>query len=224
MEYKGDEGNILLINKPYGLSSFDVVKKIKWKFGGKVKIGHAGTLDPLATGLLILCTGKATKKIPEIQIMEKEYEGMMVLGASTVSFDLESKPVPHKELPVITQDIIFEITKIFTGIIRQVPPLHSAVKIKGKRAYKLARSGTEVEMKEKEVQVYSFEITKAEIPHIFFKIICSKGTYIRSLVNDYGAALGCGAYLASLVRTRVGNYKLSHAQTIEEFKEVSHEN
>jgi tRNA pseudouridine55 synthase len=202
---------IILINKPYKWTSFDVVKKIKYALGKKVKVGHAGTLDPLATGLLILCTGAMTKKISEIQDAEKEYEGSFYLGATTESFDLErevkgSLPVSH-----ITEEMIYNAASSFTGIQMQIPPAHSAVKIKGKRAYDLARQGKEVTIEAKQVEIKVFEITKIEMPLVYFRVVCSKGTYIRSLADDFGKKLQSGAYLNSLTRTRIGNYLLRDA-------------
>lgn len=219
-------GEMLLINKPYEWTSFDVVNKIRniiTKFTThhspftKIKTGHAGTLDPLATGLLILCTGKFTKRIDELMGMEKEYTGTFYLGKTTPSFDMETAidktfPVKH-----ITDEMIYDAAKKFTGTQLQTPPAHSATKINGERAYEKARKGEEVIMKTKEITISSFEITAIDLPEVKFKVVCSKGTYIRSLSNDFGQALNSGAYLASLCRTRIGEFDLKDAFTIEQF-------
>jgi tRNA pseudouridine55 synthase len=202
--------SILLINKPYDWTSFDVVKYIRKALGGE-KIGHAGTLDPLATGLLILCTGKMTKGISAIQDAEKEYTGIISLGATTPSFDLETEISSRQDLSDITPDRIKLLALQFTGPIQQVPPPHSAVKVGGRRAYAMARNEETFELKPKSVTISEFEITKIELPEIYFRVVCSKGTYIRSLANDFGSALGCGAYLSALCRTRIGNYLLKDA-------------
>jgi tRNA pseudouridine55 synthase len=204
------EDKILLINKPYDWTSFDVVKYIRKALSGE-KIGHAGTLDPLATGLLILCTGKMTKRISEIQDAEKEYTGTFILGGVTPSYDLETDVTSIKTTDGITAERILEAAKKFTGEIDQVPPPHSAVKIGGRRAYAMARNDEAFELKSKKVTIKEFEITNIELPKIFFRVVCTKGTYIRSLANDFGAALGCGAYLGALCRTRIGNYLLKDA-------------
>jgi tRNA pseudouridine55 synthase len=202
--------SILLINKPYDWTSFDVVKYIRKALGGE-KIGHAGTLDPLATGLLILCTGKMTKKISEIQDAEKEYTGTITIGAVTSSYDLETEPSDHCDISKISLEEIIEATKKLTGEIEQVPPPHSAVKIGGRRAYSMARNEEVFVLKAKNVVVSEFEITGIRFPEISFRIVCSKGTYIRSIANDLGMSLGCGGYLSSLCRTRIGNYFLKDA-------------
>jgi len=205
-----DTGKILLINKPYDWTSFDVVKYIRNALGGE-KIGHAGTLDPLATGLLILCTGKMTKRISEIQDAEKEYTGTITIGAVTSSYDLETEPSDHRDISQISAEKVNEAVKNFKGEIDQVPPPHSAVKIGGRRAYAMARNEETFELKSKKVVVSEFEITGIQFPEISFRIVCSKGTYIRSLANDLGKSLGCGGYLSSLCRTRIGNYFLKDA-------------
>lgn len=205
-----NKDQILLLNKPYDWTSFDVVKYIRKALGGE-KIGHAGTLDPLATGLLILCTGKMTKRISEIQDAEKEYTGTIVLGAVTPSFDKETEIVETKEFKGLSETQIHEAVKGFIGEIDQVPPPHSAVKIGGRRAYAMARNDEAFELKSKKVMIKAFEITGIEGNNVFFRVVCSKGTYIRSLANDFGAALGCGAYLGALCRTRIGNYLLKDA-------------
>lgn len=181
-----------------------------------LKIGHAGTLDPLATGLLIICTGKKTKEIENYQAQEKEYTGTICLGATTPCYDLEQAPNTFYETAHITHEMIYAATKQFTGKIFQAPPAHSAVMINGQRAYNLARNGSAPEMKEKEITIYEFEITAIQIPHVHFRVVCSKGTYIRSLANDFGKALNSGAYLAELCRTRIGNFLLKDALTVDE--------
>jgi tRNA pseudouridine55 synthase len=206
---------LLLINKPVGWTSFDVVNKLRNKLKIK-KIGHAGTLDPLATGLLILCTGKMTKRIDEYQAQEKEYTGKFIIGQSTSSHDLETPVTETKDITQLTEQAIQIASTKFMGVIQQIPPLHSAIKIDGKRAYKLARKGHEVELKPREVSVLEFEITKIQKPEITFRIVCSKGTYIRSIARDFGNELGVGAYLTELCRTRIGEFRLENATTIEQ--------
>lgn len=207
---------ILLINKPYDWTSFDVVKYIRKALGGE-KIGHAGTLDPLATGLLILCTGKMTRRISEIQDAEKEYTGTIVLGAVTTSYDLETPVEASADVSHISEGQICEAALKFTGEIWQVPPPHSAIKIGGRRAYAMARNEEVFELKPRQVLISRFEITGIELPQVFFKVVCSKGTYIRSLANDLGRSLGCGAYLSALCRTRIGSYLLEDAQEPSDF-------
>lgn len=215
-------GEILLINKPYTWSSFQAVNKIKHGIknhpslmvdGVKVKpkVGHAGTLDPLATGLLIVCTGKKTKTINELMGMEKEYTGTFFIGATTPCFDLE-KPIDHT-FPTehITSELIHEAVKNFIGKIEQTPPLFSAVMINGKRAYEYAREGKEAEIKSREVEIKEFEITRFALPELDFRIVCSKGTYIRSIARDLGLALNSGAHLTKLCRTRIGDFSLTNA-------------
>ena len=213
-----EEGKVLLINKPLRWTSFDVIKKIRNLIHIK-KVGHAGTLDPLATGLLIICTGKFTKKINEYMAQEKEYTGTFTLGAVTPTYDLESKPENFKSIDNIKEDDIKSATKKFNGEIMQIPPAHSAIKIAGRRVYNLARQGKEVIIEPRKVIIKEFEITNIELPIIHFRVVCSTGTYIRSLANDFGKALGCGAYLSSLCRTRIGEFTLNQATTIEEFEE-----
>ena len=212
------EGKVLLINKPLQWTSFDVVRKIRNLIGIK-KVGHAGTLDPLASGLLIICTGKFTKKINEYMAREKEYTGTFTLGAITPTYDLESEPVKHRSIEGLTEHQIMEATALFTGEIMQVPPAHSAIKVEGKRVYELARKGIEVKLEPRKLTIYEFEITKIELPIVHFRVVCSTGTYIRSLANDFGMALGCGAYLSSLCRTRIGEFRLEDAMSIEEFEQ-----
>lgn len=216
--YDFEKGEMLLINKPYKWTSFDVVKKLKFALKIK-KIGHAGTLDPLATGLLILCTGKMTKQIETYQSQEKEYTGKFVLGATTPSFDLETEVSEAEDISNITEAQIREITKKFTGIITQIPPQYSAVKVNGERAYKNARKGIKVLIKSREVTIANFEITDINLPEIGFKVNCSKGTYIRSLANDYGKELGVGAYLSALKRTKIGDFRIEDAFELSEFIE-----
>jgi tRNA pseudouridine55 synthase len=209
---------VLLINKPLRWTSFDAVRKIRNLIRIK-KVGHAGTLDPLATGLLIICTGKFTKKINEYMAREKEYTGSFTLGATTPTYDLESEPVNFKPFEHITSSLIKDAAARLTGEIMQVPPAHSAIKIEGKRVYELARQGKEVKIDPRKVTIKEFEITAIELPLVHFRVVCSTGTYIRSLANDFGEGLGCGAHLSSLCRTRIGEFKLEEATTIEEMVE-----
>ncbi|MET0462955.1 MAG: tRNA pseudouridine(55) synthase TruB [Chitinophagaceae bacterium] len=212
------EGRVLLINKPLRWTSFDAVRKIRNLIRIK-KVGHAGTLDPLATGLLIVCTGKFTKKINEYMAKEKEYTGSFTLGATTPTYDLESEPENFQPLEGMDEAKIYAATALFTGEIMQVPPAHSAIKIDGKRVYELARKGVEVKIDPRKVTIASFEITSIELPVVQFRVVCSTGTYIRSLANDFGAALGCGAYLSSLCRTRIGEFSVDNAITPAAFEE-----
>ncbi len=213
-----EEGKVLLINKPIEWTSFDAVRKIRNLIRIK-KVGHAGTLDPLATGLLIICTGKFTKRINEFMAQEKEYTGTFTLGATTPTYDLESEPQHFKPVEHLTTAQIRATTEQFTGEIMQVPPAHSAIKVDGKRVYELARKGKEVKLEPRKLFIREFEITKIEMPVIHFRVVCSTGTYIRSLAHDFGAALGCGAYLSSLCRTRIGEFRLEDAMTITSFEE-----
>jgi tRNA pseudouridine55 synthase len=216
MEIKlSEEGNLLLINKPLKWTSFDVVNKLRYILKTK-KIGHAGTLDPLATGLLIICVGKLTKRIEEFMGQEKEYTGKFILGQTTPSHDLETEVNEQKDISGLTETLIKEATKNFIGKISQLPPQHSAIRIGGKRAYEFARKGEEIELKPREVEVSAFEITSIAIPEVSFRIVCSKGTYIRSLARDFGNALGVGAYMSALCRTRIGPHTLENAVTIDE--------
>ncbi len=184
-----------------------------------VKIGHCGTLDPLATGLLICCTGAMTKRISEYQKLPKEYTGIFHLGATTPTFDLESEPENFKPFEHITEEQIREAAKKFTGDILQVPPIHSAIKVDGKRAYDLARKGREVSIDARPITISEFEITCIKLPEVHFRVLCSTGTYIRSLANDFGEELGCGAYLQELRRTKIGNFKVEDALTPKEWKD-----
>lgn len=203
------EGGVILIDKPYSWTSFDAIHSVKKML--IAKIGHCGTLDPLATGLLICCTGKFTKKISEYQQLPKEYTGIIHLGASTATYDLESKPEDPKPFEHITEEQIREAAKQFTGVIQQKPPIHSAIKKDGKRAYELARAGKEIVMLAREVTVDAFEITAVQLPEVHFRVACSTGTYIRSLANDLGEALGCGGYLQELRRTKIGKFNVADA-------------
>lgn len=209
-QIEAPKGEILLIDKPYGWSSFQAVKKVKWLLKAK-KVGHAGTLDPLATGLLILCTEKKTKEIESIQGQEKEYTGTITIGATTPSYDMETEPNQTFPFDHITLELINETLPKFIGDISQIPPLFSAIKVDGKRAYTLARQGSDHELKSRIINIREFEITRFELPEIDFRVCCSKGTYIRSLAFDFGKALGSGAYLSALRRTKIGNYSVENA-------------
>ncbi|WP_233496676.1 tRNA pseudouridine(55) synthase TruB [Mucilaginibacter hurinus] len=218
------EGQLLLINKPYKWTSFDVVGKIRNAFKPlKLKVGHAGTLDPLATGLLIICTGKMTKQIDTFQAEEKEYTGTMTLGATTPSYDMETEADQRFDISAVTPEQVHAATKQFTGDIQQYPPAHSAIKIDGERLYEKARRGEEVERRPRFVSITEFEITRIELPEIDFRVVCSKGTYIRSLVHDFGAALNNGAYLSRLRRTRSGNFKIEDAREVMEMVTIIRE-
>lgn len=208
-------GEVLLMDKPYGWTSFDVVGKIRNAIKPlKVKVGHAGTLDPLATGLLILCTGKKTKTIDQIQGQEKEYSGTITLGATRPSYDMETEIDERFDFSKISEKEIYEATKQFIGDIQQLPPAHSAIRVGGERLYKKARRGESVELKPRPVTISSFEITSINLPEISFNVICSKGTYIRSLAYDLGRALNNGAYLSSLRRVRIGEYHIDNAYAV----------
>ena len=207
---KYNNGKTLLVDKDLDWTSFDVVKKIKNIIKCK-KVGHAGTLDPLATGLLIICTGKNTKKINDIQNQDKVYTGEFILGKSTPSHDLETEFNSQKDIKNITSDRIEEVSKRFVGEQLQRPPKFSAVKVNGKRAYEYARDNEEVKIKEKNINIYEFKITEFNLPNISFKISCTKGTYIRSIARDFGEKLGCGAVLSKLRRTKIGNYNVEDA-------------
>ena len=215
-----DERNeVILIDKPLKWTSVDVVNKIRWA-GKYKKVGHAGTLDPLATGLLILCTGKMTKQIDTFQAQEKEYTGTLELGKTTPSVDLETEFNAEYPTNHITQEALNQVVIQLTGVIQQIPPAHSAIKINGKRAYESARKGEEVIIKSRQVEVKEFEIDTRNFPEISFRIVCSKGTYIRSLVRDFGKLLNSGAYMSSLRRTRIGKFKIEESFTIEKFLET----
>jgi tRNA pseudouridine55 synthase len=210
------EGQVMLVNKPMGWTSFDAVKKIR-SLIRIPKVGHAGTLDPLATGLLIICTGKFTKKINEYMAREKEYTGHFTLGSVTPTYDLESAPQDHRPYDHITAEMIRQATIPFMGEIQQVPPIHSAIKKDGKPAYIMARKGQDVKLEPRTVTIREFEITKIEMPIVHFKVVCTTGTYIRSLANDFGNALGCGGHLSALCRTRIGEFMLTDAIELEDF-------
>ncbi|WNH08360.1 tRNA pseudouridine(55) synthase TruB [Thalassobellus suaedae] len=215
-------GQVLLIDKPLNWTSFQVVNKLRWEIRQafnikKIKVGHAGTLDPLATGLLVICTGKMTKQIDTFQGQIKEYTGTIVLGSTTPSYDLETEvdntfPTSH-----ITDDLIKETTKQFIGDIQQLPPVFSALKKDGKRLYEYARAGESVEIKARTVSISEFEITKINSLNIDFRVVCSKGTYIRSLANDFGKALHSGGHLSALRRTKIGDFDVSNSTSIENF-------
>ncbi len=213
-----EEGQVLLIDKPLHWTSFDIVRKMRNAIKIK-KVGHAGTLDPLATGLLIVCTGKFTKKINEYMAQEKEYTGSITLGAITPTYDRESTPYDPKDYKHLTETAIKEATTPFVGEIQQVPPIYSAIKKEGVAAYELARRGQEVELKARTITIQAFEITSIQMPLVYFRVVCSTGTYIRSLAHDFGATLGCGAYLSELRRTRIGAHTVDDALSIEGFLE-----
>ncbi|WP_106790918.1 tRNA pseudouridine(55) synthase TruB [Aquimarina sp. Aq78] len=221
------DGQILLIDKPLQWTSFQVVNKLRWlirkNFGiKKIKVGHAGTLDPLATGLLLICTGKFTKRIQEFQGQAKEYTGTILLGATTPSYDLETEidktfPIDH-----ISEKTIHETTPLFIGEIDQYPPIFSALKKDGKRLYEYAREGETVEINSRKITINEFEITKIKLPEVDFRVVCSKGTYIRSLAHDFGKALNSGAHLTVLRRTKIGSFSVEDATTIESFEKQLH--
>jgi len=217
-------GQVLLIDKPLNWTSFQVVNKLRWAIRKafnikKIKVGHAGTLDPLATGLLVICTGKMTKQIDTFQGQIKEYTGTLVLGSTTPSYDLETEI--DKSFPTnhITKDLIQETTKQFIGEIAQFPPIFSAIKKDGKRLYEFARAGESVEIKSRNITIDTFEITRISLPEVDFRIVCNKGTYIRSLANDFGKALNSGGHLSVLRRTKIGDFKVSYAISVEKFIE-----
>ncbi len=210
-----EDGSIFLVNKPIGWSSFDVVKKIRIHFGVK-KVGHAGTLDPKATGLMIVGTGKKTKQIADYTEMEKEYEAVLILGATTASYDAETNIIETRSFADVTKNDILEVIQMFRGVIKQKPPIYSAIKLNGKPLYKYARKGKEIEIEAREVEISQIELIDFKPPEVKIRVVCSKGTYIRSLANDIGEKLGCGAHLKSLVRTRIGNFHLKDAFSIEE--------
>lgn len=211
------DGKVLLIDKPYTWTSFDVVNKIRYAFKPhKIKVGHAGTLDPLATGLLVVCVGKKTKEIDNYQAQVKEYTGTIFLGRTTPSFDLETEPDAEYPTGHITPEKIEEARQSFLGTISQVPPVYSAIKVDGKRAYESAREGKDVELKSREVQIEAFDLDISAFPEVGFRVVCSKGTYIRSLARDLGVALNSGAHLTALRRERIGDFRVSDALTVEQ--------
>ncbi len=223
---------IILIDKPLRWTSFDVVRKLKKplleehrllfpeaerKLIKRFKVGHAGTLDPLATGLLVICSGKLTKKISEIQDAEKEYTGTIVLGATTASYDLETEPENHRSIAHVTNEMILALARKMEGLQDQIPPIHSAIKVDGRRAYDMARKGVEVELKSRQIEIKQFEITAISLPEVHFRIVCTKGTYIRSLAFDFGNKIETGGYLSALCRTRIGKYELANAVSPHDF-------
>lgn len=218
-------GQIILIDKPLNWTSFQVVNKVRWLIRKslnikKIKVGHAGTLDPLATGLLIICTGKLTKKIDTFQAQIKEYTGTITLGATTPSYDLETEINQTFDISEITSEKIYEATKQFLAEIQQKPPVFSALKKDGKRLYEYARQGEEVEIPTRTITISTFEITEINLPQIHFRVVCSKGTYIRSLANDFGIALNNGAHLSALRRTMIGDFNVNDSVNIEQFEET----
>ena len=215
-------GKVLLIDKPIKWTSFQVINKIRWLIKNKysikkIKVGHAGTLDPLATGLLIICTGKKTKEISKFQNQTKEYSGEILLGSTTPSFDLETEFDNTYNTNHLTEKLILETTKKFLGKIQQKPPIYSAIKKDGKRLYESARKGIKIDIDSREIEIHKFLITKINLPNIEFEVKCSKGTYIRSLANDLGIELKCGATLTSLKRTKIGEFDLKNSISVEEF-------
>lgn len=215
-------GQVLLIDKPLNWTSFQVVNKLRWEIRQaftikKIKVGHAGTLDPLATGLLVICTGKMTKQIDTFQGQIKEYTGTLVLGSTTPSFDLESEINESFPTEHISEDLIYKTTEQFIGTIQQFPPVFSALKKDGKRLYEFARAGEHVDIPSREVSISEFEITNIDGVKIDFRVVCSKGTYIRSLANDFGKALNSGAHLSALRRTKIGDFDVKNADSIETF-------
>jgi tRNA pseudouridine55 synthase len=226
-------GEVLLVDKPLNWTSFNVVAKLKYRIKPAKKIGHAGTLDPLATGLLIICTGKKTKEIESYMGQIKEYTGVIQLGVITPSYDYETEPSEHRDYKHIQEsEVLSAIENHFLGEIEQVPPVFSAIKVDGKRSYDLARKGEAQELKKRNVTVETFEITRFDFPNLHFRIVCSKGTYIRSLAHDLGQELGCGGVLAGLRRTKIGNFHVDDAWNLEELvnlleerkEKASHEN
>ena len=216
MQNTFEEGRLLLINKPVDWTSFDVVKKLRYVLKVK-KIGHAGTLDPLATGLLIIGTGKFTKKLHELQGLDKSYEGIIEIGKTTPSYDLETEFDSESDWSNVTAEMMEAVKKKLSGPIEQIPPAHSAIKVGGERAYKKARKNKEVKLEPRSVTIHNFEIDASSLPNVKFRVECSKGTYIRSLAHDFGRELGVGGYLKKLVRTSVGDYQLSDAVDLDEF-------
>ena len=209
------EGEVLLLRKPSGWTSFDVVNRVRHLTGVR-KVGHAGTLDPLATGLLIVCTGRKTKEIASFVGLEKEYEGEMTLGMRTASFDAATPVIEARDTAGITPDAVRSVMASFAGPRLQVPPMWSAVSVAGKRLYRYARQGVEVERQPREIVIHALDPLEIRIPAVRFRVICSKGTYVRSLVDEMGQRLGCGAYLTALERTRIGHFALADAETLED--------
>lgn len=224
MSYDFETGEVLLINKPLKWTSFDVVNRLRITIREslgikKIKVGHAGTLDPLADGLLIICTGRFTKKIDEYQAQEKEYTGTFRIGATTPSYDLEHEIDEVYEYNHVTPELIMEAAQSLTGDLQQVPPVFSAIKIGGRRAYKFARKEKEVVLDPRPVKISEFEVTAIKLPDVEFRIVCSKGTYIRALARDFGKALNSGAHLTELRRTRIGRFSISEARELNELTE-----
>lgn len=220
-------GQVLLIDKPLEWTSFQVVNKLRWEIRRafnikKIKVGHAGTLDPLATGLLVICTGKMTKSIDSFQAQIKEYTGTFVLGSSTPSFDLETEIDQNYPTSHLTESMIKNATKQFIGDVTQFPPVFSALKKDGKRLYEFARAGEEVEIPSRQIHISEFEITRITNLEVDFRVVCSKGTYIRSLANDFGKALNSGAHLSALRRTRIGNFNVENAVSVDDFIKMLH--
>jgi tRNA pseudouridine55 synthase len=213
------EGQVILIDKPIRWSSFKVIRKVKQATGVK-KVGHAGTLDPMATGLLMVATGKKTRSIHGYQSLSKTYTGTITLGKMSASMDMETEIISRNSVAHITKEHIYKVRDEFIGVIKQIPPMYSAVKYKGRSLYHLARKGKEVEREAREVVVSDFEILKIHLPEVDFEITCSKGTYIRAIANDFGERLGCGGLLSSLRRTKIGNYFVEDALTVDEFVEM----
>lgn len=223
------EGKVLLIDKPLNWTSFQAVNKIRWHIKQrfkikKIKVGHAGTLDPLATGLLIICCGKETKNINTYQGQIKEYTGTFTIGATTPSYDLETEVDKTYPIDHISETLVKETTQQFIGTIQQKPPIFSAIKKDGKRLYELARKGETTEIKPREVTISEFEITNINFPKVDFRVVCSKGTYIRSLAYDFGLALNSGAHLSALRRTKIGNFSVDNSLTIDGFIESLNNN
>ena len=208
-------GQVLLLDKPLTWTSFDVVKKIRNSIKIK-KVGHAGTLDPLATGLLIVCTGKKTKTIDGIQAQFKEYTGIIEIGKTTPSYDLETEFDTESDISHLNESDIRAAVQPFLGVIEQTPPMHSAIKVNGQRVYELARQGKTIELKKRQVTIHEFELTKIELPEVHFKIQCTKGTYIRSIANDFGKELGVGGHLKALIRTKIGDFTVEDAMSVDE--------
>ena len=227
------QGEQLLVDKPLEWTSFDVVNKIRYAatrhcrhheahFGKRLKVGHAGTLDPKASGLLMICTGKQTRKINELTDLDKEYEGVITLGASRPSYDLETEIDQVFETDHISEALVRETIPQFIGEMEQIPPIYSAIKVGGQRVYERARKGEKVNLKSRKIIIHSFNVLRFEVPHITFKIRCSKGTYIRSIANDFGKALNSGAYLSALRRIKIGEFELENAWNLNELIEVIH--
>jgi len=215
--HNGELGSVLLIDKPVGITSFDVIYRLR-RWHGVVKAGHAGTLDPLASGLLIVCMGKETKNIHRFSDLDKEYVGTMELGIQTPSFDMETEVSQRMDASGVTIDALNSIIEKFVGRQLQMPPMYSAVKHHGKPLYKYARRGKILERKSKEIEIRELVVTRFASPNVEFRVLCTKGTYIRSLANDIGAALGCGAALTALRRTRIGDYRVEDAVTLDQLE------